>query len=434
MTRTVLVFRQLTREILVGAAPFLLAISSWAGVIRVPEDQPSVLAGLDAAVAGDTVLVAPGVWTDREARYVWIGGELELMILCGVLKGGVTLVGEEGPDVTVIDAQNPDPPNVCVLLYVDPGGGSVVRGVSLVGARQAVIAVDALRLQFTNCAFHGNRQSIFAYGTDLAMTDCLVSHNLEPDYAVLARETNAVDLERCRFESNAARAAGFGQVASLTIHACEFIGHRPSLGGAVEVGECSIDISESLFLRNAIVGPEAGYGGGLGVGRSSGFIRFNTFAYDSSLGFTWGGGLGLSEFWGEVSNNTFYSCHSERQGHGGCLYLGGCTVTVSENLITDATGHEAVTIAANTFNPASGCNLYWRNLGGDVFNGDPFPTDIWADPLYCDPQNLDFTVAANSPCLPGATPGCGQIGAWGEGCGGVSVEATSWGRIKSLYR
>jgi hypothetical protein len=54
--------------------------------------------------------------------------------------------------------------------------------------------------------------------------------------------------------------------------------------------------------------------------------------------------------------------------------------------------------------------------------------------LYCDPEILDLTVHEGSPCIEGNTPGCGQIGAWGEGCGGVSVEATSWGMIKSLYR
>lgn len=41
------------------------------------------------------------------------------------------------------------------------------------------------------------------------------------------------------------------------------------------------------------------------------------------------------------------------------------------------------------------------------------------DPLFCDPENGDYTLAANSPCLPGNHPDgydCGLIGALGEGC------------------
>jgi hypothetical protein len=434
MTGALLRDRVLMWSLLMGLGSFVFFASSWAGVIHVPEDQPSVLAALDLAVSGDTVLVAPGVWTDKEARYVWIGGELELVVVCGILRGGVALIGQSGPEATIIDAQDPGTSNVCGLVYVNADEGSSIENLSLVRANDAVIAVEAASIELHNCVIRDNSQALSLNACDLSLFDCVIRENADPERAVRARHTDSARIERCRFESNVGRAADLGPIESLTIHDCEFIEHSPSAGGAVQVGECSVDIRGNLFLRNAIVGPEAACGGGLGVGRSSGSIRFNTFAYDSALGFSWGGGLGLSEFWGEVSNNTFYGCHSERHGHGGCLYLGGCTVTVGENLITDATGHEAVTIAANTFNPASGCNLYWNNLGGDIFNGDPFPTDIWADPLYCDPENLDFTLAANSPCLPGATPGCGQIGAWGQGCGGVTIKATSWGRIKSLYR
>jgi hypothetical protein len=81
------------------------------------------------------------------------------------------------------------------------------------------------------------------------------------------------------------------------------------------------------------------------------------------------------------------------------------------------------------------CNALWNNAMGDFgLDWVAFPTDIFADPLFCDPMYLDFTLDDGSPCAPGGTPGCGQIGAHGVGCGVVSVEAASWGKIKSLYR
>ena len=60
-----------------------------------------------------------------------------------------------------------------------------------------------------------------------------------------------------------------------------------------------------------------------------------------------------------------------------------------------------------------------------------------ADPQFCDGGNGDFTLRANSPCLPENHPqgaNCGLIGALDEGCGAVTVEATSWGRIKARYQ
>ena len=60
-----------------------------------------------------------------------------------------------------------------------------------------------------------------------------------------------------------------------------------------------------------------------------------------------------------------------------------------------------------------------------------------ADPLFCDAAAGDFTLSSQSPCLPGNHPDgadCGLIGAFGQGCGTVSVQPSSWGAIKEMYR
>ena len=414
-------------------ALLLASAAAHATTIRVPDDQPSVLAALDLAVSGDSVLVAPGTWTHKELRLVNIGGENKWMNVCGLLKGGVTLIGEAGPEVTVIDAQDPGSHGVSCLIYVGASEMSVVEGLGFAGARTAIIGVWVAALQFTNCAFRGNHMAIWVAGCDLTMIQCVVEDNTQPDHTIRAIEPCSIELEQCRFEANASIAALFGDgVTDVTVVDCEFIGHRPSVGGALQIAGAMVHIEGNLFLRNTMVGPNSFSGGGLRLRDCTGPVRFNTFAYDSALGTTFGGGLGILDHLGEVSNNTFHQCHAD--WYGGALYVGASTLTVDSNVFSHSTGSYAVMWPGEVFNAGSGCNLYWANTGGDVYNDEFFPTDIWADPLYCDPENLDFTVAANSPCLPGATPDCGQIGAWGEGCGGVSVEATSWGMIKSLYR
>ena len=83
----------------------------------------------------------------------------------------------------------------------------------------------------------------------------------------------------------------------------------------------------------------------------------------------------------------------------------------------------------------SGCNVFWDNAQGD--SGVPLSaTDLPADPMFCDPLAKDFRVNTASPCLPpNGHPSCTDlIGAWEEGCGAVSLDPTSWGRIKGGFR
>jgi hypothetical protein len=76
--------------------------------------------------------------------------------------------------------------------------------------------------------------------------------------------------------------------------------------------------------------------------------------------------------------------------------------------------------------------VFWDNPEGlGIPLGD---TDREVDPRFCDPGNGDFHVEGGSPCVEPGSLGCGQIGAFGVGCGTVSVEPESWARIKGLYR
>jgi hypothetical protein len=62
-----------------------------AATIRVPSDQPSIQAGVDAASWGDTVLVAPGTYTGSSNREIEFHGV------------GLVLRSEKGAEQTIID-------------------------------------------------------------------------------------------------------------------------------------------------------------------------------------------------------------------------------------------------------------------------------------------------------------------------------------------
>ncbi|UCC45739.1 MAG: right-handed parallel beta-helix repeat-containing protein, partial [Candidatus Zixiibacteriota bacterium] len=72
------------------AALGLTSSNATAATIRVPAEQPTIQAGLDAATGGDTVLVSNGVYTGDGNRDLDFGGN------------NIVLISENGPDVTII--------------------------------------------------------------------------------------------------------------------------------------------------------------------------------------------------------------------------------------------------------------------------------------------------------------------------------------------
>ena len=71
---------------------FVLFSPCRAATVRVPLDQPTIGEGIDAATLGDTVLVAPGVYTGSLNR--------------DLAAPGLAVVSESGSELTVIDCEN----------------------------------------------------------------------------------------------------------------------------------------------------------------------------------------------------------------------------------------------------------------------------------------------------------------------------------------
>lgn len=85
---------------------FILIVASvhvGADVIHVPGDQPTIQAGIDAAVDGDIVLVAPGTYTENI-----------------VIDKAIILRSEEGPHLTMVDANQAGSGIVTVNLTGSP--------------------------------------------------------------------------------------------------------------------------------------------------------------------------------------------------------------------------------------------------------------------------------------------------------------------------
>jgi hypothetical protein len=417
-----------------------------AGVLHVPGDHPTIWQAVDAAAAGDSVLIAAGTWTDRATRLVPLGGSIFSITSCGFLKAGVTLIGESGAAATVVDGGVTGPGLVMTFILANqPAGEVVLQGLTITGAEYNAVDAHACdKLTIRSCRIVNNTLVPSGSAIDAALCkelrvfDSEISFNvrdLGQVSGIHAPENDLVEVRRCRFEGNYGRALGAGDTTPPTtviVTDCEFVGNRALDGAAVQVGggPGSATVERNLFLRNAAENGSQAYGGALSVDALGATIRFNTFAFDSSSGV--GGGVFIGSGPVTLSDNTFYGCHVS-PGYFGCaVTVGSATVSVQRNVFSFSTGGSALMNANATL--SGGCNVIYGNAGGDFYGWVPFATDIFLDPLFCDPDNLDFTIHANSPCAPGNTPGCAQVGAHGVGCGQVSVEAASWAKIKSLYR
>lgn len=430
--------------------------SSFADVLRVPEDYPTVPSAIDAAASGDSVLVGPGTWTDRIDRVISIpGGGTYLFTSCGFLKGGITVIGTAGPDATIIDGGTTGPGIVNTLMLVNYIGQTcTLEGLAITGGEEsAVAAVDAGKMIIRNCRINDSHMvdggiAVRIDTCDLVLEDSEVSFNTG-GYGI-GQGPGVLEVRRCKIEANEKGGLGWDGQTNLydrvTIEDCVFAGHRWA-GGTVGIRfldalNDELLIQRNQFIRNVIL---SGAGaclaviGNVSVG-CEGVIRFNTFAYDTTYTADAAGGLLAAFFNGEISNNTFFGCYADDPGFeatGSAVGLySGSSMVFKDNVIAHSRGQPAVQIQGNADQfLIHSCNVFWDNSNGHYYANDtPPPPDILGDPLFCDPAVFDFTVRANSPCAPGNSPGCGAIGAWPVGCGSISVESKSWGQIKSLYR
>lgn len=404
-----------------------------AAVLRVPSVYPTVQAGLAAAGFGDSVLVAPGTYSNCD--------ESPCTPSAALAKEGVALVSEGGPDMTV--------------LRVDTaaGGLAVVQGVG-VGSGGFLLKGFAV----TSTAL-GYRGAVFLSSSNIVVEDCHfvdLSGGLQAGGGVLTNVAG-ITLRDCSFRDCEAALEGGGLRAldgPCVLERCRF--SRCMNGGAIIVGHASLSatVRDCVFENNTgntaltiIQMPQSEVTGNVFVGNSSvinaaaltiGFagtavVRDNVFwANDGSRSvgvFSWRSN-------GPIEGNTFFGNVAPPSGgvvvdfSDGAL---GTFATASRNILAGSSGGPAY--RAEFAVPFGGCNLFWSNAAGD-FAGlySPFPTDVFADPLFCDAVGGDLTLHESSPCLPANSGTCGQIGALGGGCGTIGVEPESWAKLKALYR
>ena len=213
---------------------------------------------------------------------------------------------------------------------------------------------------------------------------------------------------------------------SLLVESCHFLGNHAGIGGAILE-----DVDGDVVIRDCwFEGNSADQSGGAVylAGASVTCVIEDCLFWDNHALNAFGGGLLVHQST-EIRGCTFVGNSSDAAG--AALRITNGSSSLQNCIIANSTVRPAVGVTGGSL--SSTCNVFWNNEAGISYNWTPDPTDFEADPLFCDPDNGDFELSSQSPCLPPASGDCGLIGAFGEGCGIVSVEDSSWGLIKGQY-
>lgn len=327
----------------------LLLLPGLAGAVvhSVPGEYDTIQEALDACSPGDTVSVAPGIYTGP--------GNRELALTATP----VVLTSEAGAQQTAIDCEF----EARAIVVVSPADGTtIIRGFTFTRATPAV-RVRYAQPRFLDCIFLLNASGdggavIIDTGGQPVFRGCEFRENAASyDGGAIECSFSGAVLSDCVFTENTAAFGGAVNIhlapgtPDLVIRGCEFAGNSAAwCGGAVNAEDfvdgvapgaaagsyAPVEVADCLFDNNSASGAtsSASLGGGVcapspGVASVSG----RTFKGNSA---DWGGGLA---FGGVMTDCLVFGNEAGELG-GGVLFGAGemenCTIV--QNVAPEGAG------------------------------------------------------------------------------------------------
>ena len=349
-----------------------------ARTLRVPAELPTLQAGVDSAVAGDTVLVAPGTYTGTGNRDVNFTGK------------GIVVRSELGPEQTIVDCQaNANEPHRGFFLGTQEPPETVLDGFTIVNGFMSTQPSKGDRIAHDLSA-GGIKIQTFAAPT---IRNCIV-RNCGSEYTgggISVENLATAVLENVEVEGCFAGILGGGISVETQSHAtlrgCIVTGNRAPIGGGIEC-QAGVVLEDCVVAGNAATTR----GGGLEV------------IYPASVTAT------RTIVWGNCA-----------PAGGGDLYVGLETT---------------LALTCSVYDPSLAVVEPGGNL--QAASGNVTTAPRFCFPLACTRAPIDggdYTVQAGSPCLASESP-CGQvIGLLGEGCPSQTpVTPATWTHLKSVFR
>jgi hypothetical protein len=414
-------------------------------------DAPTIQAGVDAASAGDIVLVAAGTYTSTSSVIV----DGTPTTVCVAIGKDVKLISESGPAATTIKSES-----AAIAIFVhDVGPGAEINGFKIQTvfepygcttsatrnqARAPLPSFLRRGIRCNNAAplITNNEITMNGAGIELLGASATVSGN-NINYAFFG--IACLDGSNVTIANNIIHTCAtmvWGESSALTVTDNELF------DGCTAVG---CDQGSLTVLANSIhdVAPV-----GVDCGGASITLE-NNLVSNTNLAARLNGLVGTCVITGNVLFNQYSGALSLSDDN-------NATITIEANTIDLTTGGAAIFCQAGS-SPAIRRNIIVRSISGIRCEISSFPFiecndivasqgryvggcsdqtglngNISADPQFCGlPGSGNYALQVDSPCAPGNHPNgssCGRIGARDAACGAVATKAATWGAIKALYR
>jgi len=322
------------------------AITSGAATLRVPSEFTTIQSGIDAAVDGDTVLVAEGTYKGDGNRDIDFTGK------------ALTLLSENGPEVTIIIPEG-DPNNHHRGFYFHSGethrsivdGFTIWRGFSTGSGGGGGICCDTASPVIRNCTIADCHSDS---GGGIACRDSYPSI----EYCLII--DNTVSTPGGNFGGGIFCYSSFPLIKNCTISGNSASGGTSSCGGGIYCAYGSTTLLNCLITGNTASGGQyRDDGGGIYCSGSSPTIMNCTVTENDGSG-SRGGGLYGTNSYPNIINCIFWN----------------------------NSGDEITTFYRDPIIIYSDIQGGWEGEG-----------NIDADPLFTDPGSGDYSLLPDSPCI-----------------------------------
>jgi cysteine-rich repeat protein len=307
---------------------------------------------------------------------------------------------------TILDGANPTQPGQGArhVLNGENVHGVVVDGFTVSGGRVYLTpsgggglrALDST-IDIANCIFSDNRAErgggVYLGRCTATVTDSTFTGNSTIDPVSLTVDGGGMAI----YQGN------------VTVHGCVFSQNNATDdGGGLDIAQVDAVVSDCVFEQNT-AGDE---GGGVSVIDAMPTIHRCLFHGNTA---TWGGGMEHDGATTAVINSIFYA--NEAEEGGAAMDYNNSSPTYTNCVFVQNIAYEAGGGALKAMNGTQTAvvnSIFWSNQPGPVSSqfgnidvyysliDDAGPGNINGDPLLADPQTLDFTLLAGSPCIDAA--------------------------------